>query len=80
MRDIRFLIIGFILISTTVIQSQVGVPFNQRDDEYPLLGLKRAKEAYEFALAEYERKLKMFEKELISRQELERSKNTLADA
>ena len=58
----------------------IGTPFNQRDDQYPLLGLKRAKEAFEYAKSDYDRKLKMFEKALISQQELEQSKNNMADA
>ena len=55
-------------------------PFNQRDDQYRLLGLKRAKEAFEYARAEFEQKQQLFEKNLISKLELERSRNLLADA
>ncbi len=55
-------------------------PFNQRDDQYRLLGLKRAKEAFEFARAEFEQKQQLFGKNLISKLELDRSRNLLADA
>jgi len=55
-------------------------PFNQRDDQYRLLGLKRAKEAFEYSRAEFEQKQQLFEKNLISKLELERSRNLLADA
>ncbi len=60
--------------------SQMGVPFNQRDDQYTLLGLKRAKEAYEFARTDLERKKEMLQKNLISQQEYERAQNVFADA
>jgi len=54
--------------------------FNQRDDQYRLLGLKRAKEAYEVARSEYERQKHLFEKELITEVELQRGHNVYADA
>ncbi len=60
--------------------AQVGVPFNQRDDEYRLLGLKRAKSAYEAAKADLERSRELAEKELISSRELESTRRTFADA
>ncbi|MFQ5640069.1 MAG: NEW3 domain-containing protein [bacterium] len=59
---------------------QTGVPFNQRDDEYRLLGLKRSKEAYEYYDAELKRKQKLFEKNLISKIDLAKARNALADA
>lgn len=54
--------------------------FNQRDDQYRLLGLKRAKEAYDVARAEYERQKILFEKGLITQVDLERSRGVFADA
>lgn len=57
-----------------------GVPFNQRDDQYPLLGLRRAKEAYEVARREFERQETLFKEGLISQVELDRARNGLADA
>ena len=54
--------------------------FNQRDDKYRLLGLKRSKEYYEVTKREYERQKSMFDKGLISQVELDRTKNSLADA
>ncbi|HNL26867.1 MAG TPA: hypothetical protein PKO47_08750, partial [bacterium] len=53
--------------------------FNQRDDKYPLLGLKRAKEVYESEKAEYERVKQLFDKQLASPAELERARRSLAD-
>ncbi len=54
--------------------------FNQRDDQYRLLGLKRSKEYYEVTRKEYERQQTLFEKGLISKVELDRSKNAFTDA
>lgn len=60
--------------------AQTGTFFNQRDDEYRLLGLKRAKEAYEAAKAEYERQVQLADKKLISDQEVERARRNYSDA
>lgn len=60
--------------------SRGQVNYNQRDDQYRLLGLKRAKEAFEFARKEYERQKDLFTKNLISQYELDRSRNVFADA
>ena len=54
--------------------------FNQRDDTYRLLGLKRAKETYEMALNDYRRQEELFSKQLINQAEFERAKNILSDA
>ena len=48
--------------------------FNERDDQYLLLGLKRAKTAYEAEKAEYERQRGLFEDQMISQTDLEKSK------
>ncbi len=80
-RILRLLACGLFLICSTVsATAQTGVPFNQRDDEYRLLGLKRAKEAYETARAEYERQKEMRARDLISDIELERTRSAFADA
>jgi hypothetical protein len=63
-----------------VAQAQVYNPFNQRDDTYTLLGLKRAQQAYETAKAEFERQGALFERGLISDVELERARNSFTDA
>lgn len=59
---------------------QYGTPFNQRDDEYRLLGLKRAKSTFEAAKADLERQKRLFESELVSADELEKSRRDFADA
>lgn len=57
-----------------------GAMFNQRDDKYRLLGLKRAKETYDVVKKELERQRTLFDKNFISQLELDRTRNQLADA
>ena len=64
----------------TELSAQTGTMFNQRDDQYRLLGLKRAKEAYEVAKAEYDREKELFDKKLITQVELDRVKANTSDA
>ncbi|MCH8021064.1 hypothetical protein IH785_14525 [candidate division KSB1 bacterium] len=75
-------LLGFFLLvfCCSSLLAQTGVPFNQRDDQYRLLGLKRAKEAYEYSHKEYNRKKELFEENLISELDLSRSRNSFADA
>lgn len=54
--------------------------FNQRDDKYRLLGLKRAKEAYETAKAEFERYQDMYSRQLVAAADLERVRSAYRDA
>ncbi len=76
-------ILIMMLVSVTAIEdclAQATAAFNQRDDEYRLLGLKRAKEMYEAARAEWERQKKLHDRDFISDVELERARRTFADA
>jgi len=57
-----------------------GSYYNPKDDQYRLLGLKRAKEQYDVAKTEYERNEAMFSKQMISQRELERAKSVFSDA
>ena len=77
----RFLFIVSILTlgSQCVTVAQYN-SFNQRDDKYRLLGLKRAKEYYEVTKSEFERQQALFQKGLISQTDLDRAKNSEADA
>ena len=54
--------------------------FNQRDDQYRLLGLKRAKEAYDVARRDYERQQELYRRQLISEDALEQSRRAFSDA
>jgi uncharacterized membrane protein len=74
----RIILMG-LLLSTQSVLAQYN-SFNQRDDKYRLLGLKRAKEYYEMTKREFERQQSMLEKGLISQVEFDRTKNTMADA
>lgn len=67
-------------ITSSVVSAQTYNAFNQRDDQYRLLGLKRAKEAYDVARSEYERQKSLFEKELITQVELDRARGVFVDA
>ncbi len=75
-----FMCVLLCTVLTNLVQAQTGVPFNQRDDQYRLLGLKRAKEAYELARLEFNRQQELFEKNLISELDLSRARNRYADA
>lgn len=60
--------------------AQSGTFFNERDNQYVLLGLKRTKDAFETAKAEYERQQALYEKDLISETDLERAYRNYSDA
>ena len=62
------------------VRAQASTFFNQRDDQYRLLGLKRAKEAYELARAEFDRMQELFDAGQISLSELDRQKQAFSDA
>jgi hypothetical protein len=74
----------FICIILLTIPEQSGAQanpyFNQRDDKYRLLGLKRAKEAFEFSRKEFERQQDLHKKGLLSQAELDRAKVSYSDA
>ncbi len=59
---------------------QSGTFFNQRDDTYPLLGLRRAKEAFDTQKAEYERQQGLYDKQLISRAALDQAFRNYSEA
>ncbi|MFH1700460.1 MAG: NEW3 domain-containing protein [Candidatus Zixiibacteriota bacterium] len=65
---------------SSIVSGQAYNPFNQRDDRYRLLGLKRAKEAHDAARAEFNRQQELFNRDLISNQELERARSFYSDA
>ncbi len=71
------LLILLILFSVAA-QSQIN--YNQRDDKYPLLGLKRAKEVYESAKKDFERAKELYSKQLISESEYDNNRAKFADA
>jgi len=68
----------WLAISTAGIQAQYNA-FNQRDDKYRLLGLKRAKEVYDSEKSEFERVKQLYDKQMISSSELEKARRSFAD-
>ncbi|MFQ5630436.1 MAG: hypothetical protein ACE5I1_16820, partial [bacterium] len=78
----KFLSLLFLLINLAPSAfAQTGSSYyNPKDDQFRLLGLRRAKEAFEYAKTEFERKKGLFEKQLISQLELDQSRNRFADA
>jgi uncharacterized membrane protein len=74
-------IVGLFLLDVVdTASAQSNSFFNQRDDQYRLLGLKRAKESYEVARAEYERQTELFKRGLINQSELDRARSIFSDA
>lgn len=73
------IIVTWILLPVTA-AAQQGTFFNERDNQYLLLGLKRAKVSYDASKSEYERQQDMFDQSLISQAELDRSKINFTEA
>jgi hypothetical protein len=82
----KFYSCTIVFLATILVSLPLGVFgqgtgfFNQRDDQYRLLGLKRAKEAYEVARDDYERQKELFARQLISNIELEQARRLFSDA
>ena len=66
--------------ATPIVKGQSGTFFNQRDDTYPLLGLRRAKEAYETQKVEYARQKGLFDEQLISEAALDQAFRNFSEA
>lgn len=78
MKNIVLMVLVFFTVS--VFAQQAGSYYNPKDDKYRLLGLKRAKQLFELAEAEYGRQKQLFEKQLISSKTFEKAKSVFADA
>ncbi|HMK39879.1 MAG TPA: NEW3 domain-containing protein [Bacteroidota bacterium] len=68
------------LLAIAAFPAHSQVNYNQRDDKYRVLGLKRAKEAYETARRDYERQEELFKRSLIAQADLDHFHNIMADA
>lgn len=78
---VLFVVLSVSALLLLVVQgADAQTNYNNRDDKYTVLGLKRAKEAYEYARAQFEQNKQLFEKQLISKLELDRSRNLFSDA
>jgi multidrug resistance efflux pump len=73
-----FLVAGLLLPCTVI--AQQGTFFKERDNQYLLLGLKRAKVSFEASKSEYERQQELFAQELISEAALDRSEINYVEA
>ncbi|TDI12888.1 MAG: hypothetical protein E2P04_04590 [Acidobacteria bacterium] len=59
---------------------QAGSPFNERDDQYRLLGLKRAQQNYQLAQEAYERSRNLFDQGVLSESERDAARQNLSEA
>jgi len=73
----KLLLLGILLIAG-ILQAQNSY-YNPKDDQYRLLGLKRAKEAYEAGKTTFERQKALYEKKMLSDSDLESAKSTFSD-
>jgi hypothetical protein len=74
----RRIIISFLLLLTVTASAQVN--YNQRDDKYRLLGLKRAKELFDVAKKDYDRAKDLYSKKYMSEADYDRVKGSYSDA
>jgi len=77
------LVAGLVLAVFVVgepVQAQTGSPFNERDDQYRLLGLKRAKQAFEMARESWERKSRLHEKGMLADDQLDAARQIRNEA
>lgn len=68
------------LIAPQTLFAQSGSFFNERDNTYPLMGLKRSKTAFEVAREEVERQRTLYSRGLIAKMDLDRSEASFSDA
>ncbi len=69
-----------VLVLAGAAAGQSGTPFNERDDQYRLLGLKRAKEAFEIAQVQYGRQKELLRADLVSQDALDNARRILSEA
>ncbi len=73
-------LLGAVLVLAGAAAGQSGTPFNERDDQYRLLGLKRAKEAFEIAQAQYERQEELFRADLVPQEAFDNARRVRSEA
>jgi len=61
-------------------RAQSGTMFNERDDQYRLLGLKRAQAAYQLAKDTYERQLNLFAQGVLPQRDVDAARQALSEA
>ncbi len=70
---VLLLLVSLSLCVPAFLFTQQGTYYNPRDDQYKLLGLKRALDAYNIAKTDFERTKSLVEKGLASKADLERT-------
>ncbi len=60
--------------------AQSGTFFNERDDQYRLLGLKRAKDAFDLARNQLQRQQELFQADVLSQSRLDEAQRALSEA
>ncbi len=78
-RKIIILISTILFIIPLIVCAQSSTNFNQRDDEYRMLGLKRAKAAFEMADTDFKRIEKLFKEGFVAEQEYIQAKQRRSD-
>lgn len=68
------------LVVTSASAQGQGTYFNQRDDQFTLLGLKRAQDAYQVAKADFDRQRSLFDTGVVSGAALDSARRTLSEA
>lgn len=79
-RSLLFAALFIGLVTPDGLVAQSSTFFNQRDDQYTLLGLKRAKQAYEVSKSEYERQKGLYDQRLIPKTDYDRARVAYSDA
>jgi len=79
MKSLSFLL-ALLLFSPIAAFAQQGTYYNPRDDQYKLLGLKRALDAYNIAKSDFDRTKTLFDRGMAAKAELERSDRTFREA
>ncbi len=64
----------------TSVGAQSGTFFNERDDQYRLLGLKRAKDAFDLARSQLDRQQEIFSAGLLSQSRLDETRRAWSEA
>lgn len=81
MRPSRILLVAIVAIATLPAPAAAQSSFfNERDDQYRLLGLKRAKEAYDLAREDFARQEQLFRDGVIPQSQLDQTRRALSEA
>ena len=73
-------VLGCAVLGCMPCGAQVPSMFNERDDQYRLLGLKRAKEAFEIARVQFERQDELYRSDLVPESKLDDARRQLSEA